>query len=449
MTTKTSLFFNEDEILQNTTVILQQYEGKNDIPVQLYAQLVHDYKKLLKQTKLLVKMSDKQQTHLSDKVEEVVRVSEKKLIQFLEAVPIGIFVVDAEGKVYYANQKTQQILGKTIVPSESLYQLREVCPAYLAGTEMLYPLDKHPIICALSGQTTTVDDMEIRYDDKVIPIEVWGTPIFNENHRISYAIGVFHDIAERKQAEANKVRLLKEQEKKNAELTQLNQEKNEFLGIAAHDLKNPLSAILGMAEMVQESVDTITSTEMLEYCSIIQRSARIMFQLITNLLDVNAIESKGINLHLESINLFPILQNIVDSYRERAKVKNIKLQFDATNDQYIAFIDLSTAQQILDNLISNAIKYSPYGKTVHIRICHDEQFIRCEIRDEGMGLSPADQKKLFGKFTRLTTKPTGGEHSTGLGLFIVKKLVDMMQGKVWCESELGKGATFIVKLPVC
>ena len=103
--------------------------------------------------------------------------------------------------------------------------------------------------------------------------------------------------------------------------------------------------------------------------------------------------------------------------------------------------------QVLENLVSNAVKYSPPGKNIFVRLQHSAEAVRCEVQDEGPGLSPEDQKKLFGKFARLSAKPTGGEHSTGLGLSIVKKMVEAMNGKVWCESELGKGATFIVEFP--
>ena len=98
--------------------------------------------------------------------------------------------------------------------------------------------------------------------------------------------------------------------------------------------------------------------------------------------------------------------------------------------------------------MSNAVKYSPPGKNIHVRLKKLPEVIRCEVQDEGPGLSAEDQKKLFGKFARLSAKPTGGEHATGLGLSIVKKLVEAMNGQVWCESEPGEGAKFVVQLPV-
>jgi signal transduction histidine kinase len=102
--------------------------------------------------------------------------------------------------------------------------------------------------------------------------------------------------------------------------------------------------------------------------------------------------------------------------------------------------------QVLENLISNAVKYSPPGKNIFVRLRQQSGAIRLEVQDEGPGLSGEDQKKLFGKFARLSAKPTGGEHSTGLGLSIVKKMVEALTGRVWCESEPGRGATFIVEL---
>ncbi|MEN8216883.1 MAG: hybrid sensor histidine kinase/response regulator [Pseudomonadota bacterium] len=234
----------------------------------------------------------------------------------------------------------------------------------------------------------------------------------------------------------------------NEQLIKLNQEKNEFLGIAAHDIKNPLTAIQSAAEVIELDYETMSKNDMVKGAKRISVTTRQLFTLIDNLLDINAIESGEFNISPSIIDIFPTLQSLVMTYSNRAKTKNITVQFQSHEKQYHAFVDGNTIMQVLDNLISNAIKYSPYGKQVNIRVTESDKFIRCEIQDEGPGLSDSDQQKLFHKFSKLSTKPTGGEHSTGLGLFIVKKLVEAMNGKVWCESELGKGTTFFVDFPV-
>jgi signal transduction histidine kinase len=238
---------------------------------------------------------------------------------------------------------------------------------------------------------------------------------------------------------------------KNQELEHLNREKNEFLGIVAHDLKNPLSGILGLAELLaeaSETPDSASTLELQECVAMIQGSANNMFQLITNLLDVNAIESGKINVLLEPTDLSSLVRRVIRNYIERATRKNISVHFEVVPmTTYLVLTDVQISQQILDNLVSNAVKYSPHGKNIHVRLINDEHWVKCEIRDEGQGLTVEEQQKLFCKFTRLSAKPTGDEHSTGLGLFIVKKLVDAIHAKVYCHSEVGQGACFVVEFP--
>jgi signal transduction histidine kinase len=234
--------------------------------------------------------------------------------------------------------------------------------------------------------------------------------------------------------------------KLNQQLTFLNKEKNEFLSIAAHDLKNPLSAIQSLAGIIHNSLDKLSKDKLIEFASMIEFSSRKMFSLIKNLLDVNAIESKKIHLSFNTYNFNSCLQTVLKNYIETAKKKQITLEYQVKEQQnYSIFVDENALYQILDNLISNAIKYSPIGKTVFINLFEDANVVRCEIQDQGTGIKKEEQALLFGKFARLTPQPTAGEHSTGLGLFIVKKLVTAMKGKVWCESEFGEGAKFIVE----
>lgn len=234
--------------------------------------------------------------------------------------------------------------------------------------------------------------------------------------------------------------------KLNQQLLNLNKEKNEFLSIAAHDLKNPLSAIQSLASIIHNSYDKLSKEKLIEFASMIEFSSRKMFSLIKNLLNVNAIESKKIHLSYNTYDFHSCLQTVMKNYVETAKKKDIELQYQFKPEQnYSIFVDENALYQILDNLISNAIKYSPIGKTVFINLLKYDNTVRCEIQDQGTGIEKQEQNLLFGKFSRLTPQPTAGEHSTGLGLYIVKKLVTAMKGKVWCESEFGQGAKFIVE----
>lgn len=392
---------------------------------------------------------------------KVIAADEAKTRQFLEAIPVGIFIVTEKGHPYYANQIAQQILGRGIAQDvKNVNDFSSLYRAYLAGSKEFYPLERQPLVRALHGEHSRIDDMELYLiEGQATPLEVWGAPVFDTQGKVCYALAAFQDISARKQAEADRLRLVEEREaknialrfseeitSKNKELIQANLEKNEFLGIAAHDLKNPLSAIAGLAE-VMLLAEQPNPDEIREYATIIKESSERMFLLITNLLDVNAIESGNLKLSLQDIDIISLLKNLMKDYQTRATAKNISLYFNAAVQPCWIYSDKNTFLQIMDNLISNALKYSPFGKSVFINVSVSENWIRCTVRDEGQGISEADQQKLFGKFTRLTAKPTGGEHSTGLGLFIVKKLMDALQGQVGCESEVGVGTTFSVELP--
>jgi two-component system, sensor histidine kinase and response regulator len=228
-------------------------------------------------------------------------------------------------------------------------------------------------------------------------------------------------------------------------LREMNDEKNEFMGIAAHDLRSPLNAVKGYSEMVLE--DPALSLENAELIKRIHDAAARMVEMVQNLLDANRIERGEMQLHVEPVDLGAALHSVVEAQRPRAlaKQQTIYLEIEAT--PVVVQLDPGVTVQVLENLLSNAVKYSPAGTDVFVRLKKNLQGARVEVQDQGPGLSAEDQKKLFGKFARLSAKPTGGEHSTGLGLSIVKKMVEAMSGKVWCESELGHGATFIVEFP--
>jgi signal transduction histidine kinase len=240
-------------------------------------------------------------------------------------------------------------------------------------------------------------------------------------------------------------------------LREMNEEKNEFMGIAAHDLRNPLGAITGYAEIILEEGGTLLDSsrealaksvkEVNDCASRIQDTSRRMGEMVQNLLDANRIERGEMKLNLAPIDLAATVAAVLETQRPRAVAKQQTLHWQNEAGPAPVRADATVLTQVIENLVSNAVKYSPTGKNIFVRLRRLPEGTRCEVQDEGPGLSAEDQKKLFGKFARLSAKPTGGEHSTGLGLSIVKKMVEAMNGKVWCESELGSGATFIVQFP--
>jgi signal transduction histidine kinase len=249
-----------------------------------------------------------------------------------------------------------------------------------------------------------------------------------------------------------------EQHKKNAE--EANRFKSHLLSIAAHDLRNPLSTIVTITDFVQSIVTSVKNGDSLSQLAeaegllnLIHDSSTRMFKLIAQILQSSQIDSGKLQLSRVLADLYPIALSAVQENLSQAERKEQKILFSGDSDLF-AHVDADCIREIFDNLISNAVKYSPKGKKIEVKICHHqppdmrEKTIIFSVHDEGQGLTSDDMKKLFGKFERLSAKPTGGEPSTGLGLSIVKQLAELHDGKVWAESA-GKnhGATFFVELP--
>lgn len=231
----------------------------------------------------------------------------------------------------------------------------------------------------------------------------------------------------------------------NKRLVVLNAEKDEFLQIAAHDLKNPLTTMQGYSEMLGEGIISKPEKVQATGKTLFAMSMR-MTNIVIELLDINTIEQGKYPVKLEIINIAPVATEAVDRLTLAAEKKSIQIVF--CTPSVMAVADAKALGQILDNLLSNALKYSNPGTTVEMRTGSTDSHAILEVADEGLGLSGEDRRKLFQKFTRLSSKPTAGESSTGLGLSIVKRIAESMNGDVHCESQLGRGSTFQVVLPL-
>jgi signal transduction histidine kinase len=232
----------------------------------------------------------------------------------------------------------------------------------------------------------------------------------------------------------------------NVRLKKLDEEKNEFLGVAAHDLKNPLNIVMGFAELIAGGRNSSSERDREDARYIIQAADR-MISLITQLLDVNAIEQGRFPLEIEVCDLGRISSQVASSFSGPAEKKQISIYAAGPMMPAWVLADSKAAYRILDNLLSNAIKYSPLGADIFVRMRNSPDGVVWEVQDQGAGISEADQPRLFQKFTKLGTRPTGGESSNGLGLSIVKMLATAMNGTVECRSRAGEGATFALRLP--
>ena len=229
-------------------------------------------------------------------------------------------------------------------------------------------------------------------------------------------------------------------------LKQLAEDKDELLGILAHDLKNHLGGMKMSAELLHERSKRHPDTRLEQMSGNIRTSTVQMLAFVQEFL-ANSAADRDVALHPEPIWLHQVTSTAVQNYLEAARRKGIVLEHEGVVEGPVSG-DRKALDQVLDNLLSNAIKFSPPGKAIRVTVEPGRNGgAICRVRDEGPGFTADDKLHMFNRYRRLSARPTAGEPSTGLGLSIVKKLVEDMGGQIQCESVFGEGATFIITLP--
>lgn len=235
-------------------------------------------------------------------------------------------------------------------------------------------------------------------------------------------------------------------EAQNEKLKRLDELKNAFLGMAAHDLRNPLANIQMIADLLMSDRTNLSVDASFELVAEIHRQTEYMLSLLTDILDVTHIESGKFSLNPRLIAIDDFLEEIITRHNQLAEPKNTHIFLEKVPKGQI-FADPLRLKQVMDNLLSNAVKYSPPRSSVKVRATHEVKSWRIEISDQGPGITDKDRQRLFTDFAKLSAKPTGGEKSTGLGLAIVKRVVEAHKGKIGVDSNAGQGATFWFSMP--
>jgi len=237
--------------------------------------------------------------------------------------------------------------------------------------------------------------------------------------------------------------------KTNQKLEELNALKNQFLGIASHDLRNPLAVLLSYSEFLIEEASPKLNEEERKFLEVIHSSSQYMLGLVNDLLDVSKIESGTLELNKSPVDLLQLLQDTVKLNRIIAAPKGIAIIFEHEAALPVVSLDQEKMIQVLNNLIGNAVKFSPRGSTIEVRVLlQDKDKVAVSVRDHGPGISEADQERIFKPFMTAKNRGTAGEKTTGLGLAIAKKIVEGHGGVISLHSTMGEGSTFTVVLDI-
>ncbi|MCX6153569.1 MAG: PAS domain-containing sensor histidine kinase [Candidatus Kapabacteria bacterium] len=373
-----------------------------------------------------------------------------------------ITVHDNEFNIIRSNQAAQKILK---LPIDSLAKVK--CFHYFHGTDVPHQ-DCASCKSYESGDACTIELYE-KYLDMYI--EIRAIPRYDKFGNISGIIHVVRDISDRKKAEDEKEELLEQLRisneiieselfEKNSlidELTKtkesleiINSQKDKFFSIIAHDIKGPFSGFLGLSRIIAEEYQDLTMKELQEFGKSLQESANNLYKLLDNLLEWSRMQRGVTEFNPETCNLKYLLEQNLGIVNEFAKQKNIELTCYINEDEIVT-ADVRMLNTVIRNLISNAIKFTPRGGKIEIGLLKTEnslnQLKSIYIKDSGIGMSDDIIGKLFKLDQKVSRPGTENEPSTGLGLLLCKEFIERHGGKIWVESEIGKGSTFIFSLP--
>lgn len=360
--------------------------------------------------------------------------------QFLNAVlkgmGDGVIVVDKEHRIQYLNQVAESLTG---------WQFSEAKEQKLAKIFKLVDeqtqLPVHdPITAALQKDTIVYLEDEmllISKDSTIIPIADSAAPIKDKEGKMTGAVLVFRDISERKQAEiAIRQQLEKER--------QLNQIQTEFIHTVSHEYRTPLAVILACSQLLENNAESLSPEKLQRNCHKIQQSVKYMVRLLEDLLTFNKVESGELKFNPAPIDLKKFCKQVVKEYKLLDNNQH-KIQVNFRSKKSTACVDSQLVQQMLGNLLSNALKYSSVGSAIALVITHEDNQIIFQVQDNGIGIPLEDQPHIFDPFYRALN--VGTRRGTGMGLTIAQKAVHLHGGTISFESEVGVGTTFTVTLP--
>ncbi|MFW6286361.1 MAG: sensor histidine kinase [Candidatus Sumerlaeota bacterium] len=239
----------------------------------------------------------------------------------------------------------------------------------------------------------------------------------------------------------------RELHQKNAQLKRLNDLKDDFLGIAAHDLRSPIAAIQTYAELLLQTQKALPSEDSDKFLHTIHSLSEFMLIMISELLDITAFETGKVKLNPSDTRITLIIENVLEIYTTIAKRHRISIEFLKPESERAANVDYFKLRQVFENIINNAIKYSPDNTRIDIELTQDSEKTTVKITDQGAGIPKADLKNIFKPFARSKSPVRSGDKSTGLGLSICKRIVEAHNGNVLVESTEDSGSTFTILIP--
>jgi PAS domain S-box-containing protein len=373
---------------------------------------------------------------IQEQTQELRRLSRQNQL-ILNSAAEGVFGVDRAGTSTFVNPAAARMLGCTVpeLVGKPIHDIIHPAPACDGKCTVMH---------ALRGEERMEihDGVFFKSDHTTFPVEFTGSPMLNEQGESLGAVMTFRDVTERREAAQ-----AQENERLYREAQAANRAKDEFLATLSHELRTPMTAILGWVRLLRLGDLDPESFEMA--IDAIERSSGVQAQLIEDLLDVSRIVAGKLRLNIGSVDLRQVIERATETVRHTAEEKHIQLVSET--DGVVAHMpgDANRLQQVVWNLLTNAIKFTPEGGRVEVTLTAEDGIARIKVKDSGQGINPEFLPFVFDRFRQANSSETRAHGGLGIGLAIVRHLAELHGGTVTAASEgLGKGATFTIVLPL-
>jgi PAS domain S-box-containing protein len=342
--------------------------------------------------------------------------------RILDSLTSGVLAVDLEGRTVFMNPALSRELGL----DHEKWKDQMATDLFRSVTSMV-PVKRLPLygVDSLRGsQRTHSREVELRDGGRITHLREDSGPLRDATGTVVGRLYAYHDLSWEKT---------------------IDQMKSEFICIASHELRTPMTSIKGAVDLVVDGCMGDVSADAQELLVVARSGCDRMIRLINDILDLSKIEAGQTKLRLARIDLSDLVDDSLISLKPLATKDDISFEFHRPEELPAIYADKIRMEQVITNLVANAIKFSPAGKTIRVALSEDAGWVRCSVRDEGCGIKDEDLDRIFGKFQQVGDPQRGG--GTGLGLAITQALITEHRGKIWVESKPGQGAEFIFRLP--
>ncbi|MEG0773743.1 PAS domain-containing protein [Clostridium sp.] len=381
---------------------------------------------------------------------EIIRNQKKQLDAIISSMSDGLKLVDNNYKITFLNQSAKDFFNNSEVGAIAGETLK--CNKYyydIDGEEMKQEdLPSFRVINKGSFQNYI---LTIQRPDKKMYISVNGSSIHDDGGKVKEAVLCVRDITKQviqeKAIKYHQEAALQAQCEKNATLEKAMEMKDEFLSLISHEFRTPLNVISAAIQGLNFLYSHELSDKVKEYLATIRQNTFRQLRLVNNLLDITRADAGRIKIHKRNIDIVFLTRAITESVNQYASQKGIKITFETSFEKIIVGIDDEKYERILLNLLSNAIKFTPEGKEIIVNLCSIKDNIAIEVRDYGLGIPEDKTDIIFERFGQVDSTLSRQAEGAGIGLSLVKKLVEAFGGNISVKSKVGKGSTFIVTLP--